>query len=211
MIYSQQDTLKNNKKEFVISTNPIQLLYGDFVNYSIGIPLGFELKINDKGYFHQDISYITKAHTELLHAGTLSENSLHISDKLNGIRLESELKRFLTNKKNFTGFYFSTTFFYQFTNSKHNSYLQTTNRNVLALHEKIGWEVVGPFGDFFDFALGIGIRYEFSNTNTQNKLLEFNQYVDYLYMYNKPYQYGSKLFFSINGTLRYGRIIHLKK
>jgi hypothetical protein len=201
-----QDTLKNNKREFIISTNIPQIFCGDYVTSSISIPLGIEFKINDKFGFHQDIAYIIQERPD--NSGLVP--SPHASNNLKGFRLDSELKKYLNNKKNFSGFYLSTAFFYQYTKDLHAYASETTYRNVLALHEKFGWEIVGPYGDFFDVALGIGIRYETSKTIAQGNLSVFNQYVTFFYMYSKPYQYGNKLFFSVNGTLRLGRIIRMK-
>ena len=78
-----QDTLIKQKKSIIIKFSPF-LLLGDYITSSMGIPLGIEFRINKKLCFDQNFSYILPVHNGFINV-----------DKIKGIRLDSELKRYL--------------------------------------------------------------------------------------------------------------------
>jgi len=51
-----QDTLLNKKKTLLVKFNPY-LLFGDYITTSMSIPLGIEVRINNKLSYDQNFSY----------------------------------------------------------------------------------------------------------------------------------------------------------
>ncbi|MCF6185211.1 MAG: hypothetical protein L3J56_11455 [Bacteroidales bacterium] len=201
-----QDTLRIKEKKVLVKTSPFLLLGGDYITYSVGIPLGIEIKINKKLNFYQGFTYIMPAIKDNVNSIIYFRKR---EDKINGIRTDSELKRYFKSNT-YKGFYLSTHFLYQYTDvSTVTGGYQRTYRNLFALHEKIGWQTIIKNGFFFnngfvfDVAIGFGVRYDYSQTNYSNQLSTFNER-SLLYPYNKIYQYGSKWFPSVNGSFKIG-------
>ena len=201
-----QDTLKSNGTVVLVKTSPFLIMLGDYITASIGIPIDIEIKIKNNLSFDQKFTYIVKAGDNMPNSPNMASLT-HNIENINGIRTDSEIKRYLNERNNFTGFYLSTHLLYQYTDSKiMMGGFQKTYRNLIALHEKIGWQSISKNGFVFDVAIGIGTRYIYSKSNCTNQLYIFNEYP-----YNKPYQYGSKWFFSFNGSFKIGWLINFYK
>jgi len=218
-----QDTLVNKEKNLIIKFSPILFVGGDFITISIGLPLGFEYKINKNFSFDQNFSYIIRG-IDIQTSPTIHTHTKHDVEKIKGIRTDSELKHYLNKKNNSTGFYLATHLMYQYTDAiveyqyfdgnqfpiVLKNYYASVYRNLFALHEKTGWQFVSKKGFVFDIAIGFGVRYVYSKaSNTKDSGL-FNEYTLY-YLYQKPYGYGSKWFFSVNGSFKIGWMINFNK
>ena len=191
-----QDTLKNQKRNFIIKFSP-GLLLGDYITTSIGIPLGIEMKINKNLSFDQNFSYITS---------TGNTGGLFIIDvnKIKGIRSDSELKCYLNKRDDLTGYYFATHFLYQYTDATEADYANNLKvfRNLIAIHEKFGWQSISKKGFVFDVAIGLGTRYTYSKSNN-SAAVQSNEFIPF-YWYRKTYEFGDKWFFSINYSFKVG-------
>ena len=196
-----QDTLIKQKKGIIIKFSPF-LLFGDYITSSAGIPLGVEFRINKKLSFDQNFSYILPVNNGFINV-----------DKIKGIRLDSELKRYLNERNNFTGFYLTTHLLYQYTDAIMAGYYGGLNvrRNLFALHEKIGWQSVSKKGFVFDVAFGFGARYVTSKSSYDAGGHGYSYEANPLYWYNKSYENGSKWFFSVNGSFKLGWKINFNK
>ncbi len=194
-IFYGQDSLKTQKGTFLIKST-ISLVPGDYITTSVGVPIGFEIKINKKLSFDLDVSYLFNGGHYYLR---------HMTKKLRGIRTDCEIKWYLKNKVDLTGFYLSTHLLYQYTDANFAiGGEQTTYRNLFATHEKIGWQTISKDRVVFDVAVGVGTRYEYSKTFYTNQLYVFKEASIILYPYDKIYQYGSKWFFSVTGSIKIG-------
>jgi len=189
----------------LVKTSPILLFGGDFITSSFSVPLGVEFHINKKLSFEQNFSYIFPVNN----SGLLAIDV----DKIKGIRTDSEIKRYLNSRNNFTGFYFSSHFLYQYTDAilKYYEHPPEVYRNLFALHQKIGWQCISKRGFVFNVAIGIGTRYSISKTSKAYEQDGGDQEFSPFYWYDKPYEYGHKWFFSVNGTFALGWQIDFSK
>lgn len=201
-----QDSLRNKEKMLLVKTSPFLLIGGDFITNSMSIPLGMELEFHKNFSFNQSFSYIFLS----------GDNGGYLMLKvkrIKGIRTDSEIKRYLNKRNNFTGSYVATHFLYQYTESI--GYYPTGNgngivyRNLVALHEKIGWQSISKKGFVFDIAVGFGLRY--TNSESSDNSYYPGAELTPLYWYKKDYDNGSKLFFSVNGTFTVGWRINFSK
>lgn len=192
-----QDSLKIKQRNFLIKIPPF-LLIGDFITNSMGIPINIEIKLKRNLSFSQTFSYIIP--------NRYNGDFLTVDvDNIRGIRTDSEIKRFLNNRNNLTGFYLGTHILYQYTDAFTTLNNIRVFRNLFALHEKIGWQYIGKKGFIFDSAIGIGARYISSHTNCNCNIYGIEYESGLIFSpYNKPYAYGSKWFFSLNTTLAIG-------
>ena len=195
-----QDTLKSKERNLIIKFSPFLFVGGDFITNSIGLPIGIEFKINKKLSFDQNFSYI-------MPCGDNGGYLMLTVDKIKGLRSDSEIKQYLNNRNNSTGFYLATHLLYQYTKATTNFHADNDEkvyRNLIALHEKIGWQSISKKGFVVDVAIGLGIRYAYSKSNyTKNYSDIFNEFTP-TYWYHKPYEYGNKLFFSFNSSFKIG-------
>lgn len=124
-----QDTLLNKKKTLLVKFNPY-LLFGDYITTSMSIPLGIEVRINNKLSYDQYFSYI-------FNPGGRGGLLIIHTKETKGIRTDSEIKRYLNKRNNFTGFYLATHLLYQYTEAITSDYDGGLNvlRNLFALHE----------------------------------------------------------------------------
>jgi len=199
-----QDTI-NNKKNFIIKFSPF-LLLGDYITASIGIPIGIEFKINKKLSFDQNFSYIF---------GSKDHNTVFIPiENMKGIRSDSEFKRYLNNRNNFTGFYLASHILYQYTNVTTADWVGHLKvyRNLFAIHEKVGWQYISKKGFVFDVAIGFGPRY-ITSKSSDDASINFLESGPFPWSWHekKPYEYGSKWYFGINGSFKLGWAINLNK
>jgi hypothetical protein len=76
-------------------------------------------------------------------------------------------------------------------------------RNEFAIHLKYGYQNISVAGFVSDFSIGIGWRYITSRTNNTYPI----SFIEYEFPYSKPFNHGSRSFFSATGAIRIGFLI----
>ena len=200
-----QDGIANNRF-FLLKINPLGVIGGDYITTSYSVSLGTEFKLNNRLTLNQSLSYILPAK---------GGSYLQIyAEKINGIRYDGGVKSYLQAGTDCRGYYWSSDIIYQYTDALlFAAGNERVFRNLFAMHEKFGWQSVSKKAFVFDFALGIGVRYASSKANytDYSPSLYKEEAFYFVYPYKKPYEYGSKWFFSFNGTFSLGWRINYKK
>ena len=204
ILYSQQGEISH---DYILKFSILDLLTG--IRYeSSTLQFGLEKGLAEDLSINSELGYSLHINRE---PGIFSIDL----DNSSGFAFETEIRKYMGREKtSYIGSYLSIDFLYRYLDAKnhHSGFLVTGEefysfienysiyRNECAIHLKYGYQNISTAGFVSDFSIGIGWRYITSRTISSYPV----SFIQYEFPYNKPFNEGSRSFFSVTAAIRIG-------
>lgn len=168
---------------------------GDYVTNSSGIQAGVEFKLSNYLGLQCDMRYIFDV--------TMTTNyaQFHVNvDKLKGVALNTELKRYLGQfKDEYRGGYIAGQIIAMYTNSHQGD--KEINRIKIGLYSTVGYKYIAKSGFLFETSFGLGPQIIISNSTD---IIPTGYYKEEEFPWSNSYDSGTSILPDLSWNIRFG-------
>lgn len=194
---------KRDGNFFLIKISPLQIMGGDFITNSYSVGFSVENAIKKPYSFHFGARYIFTDKNDFLEKRMI----VVYVEQVNGFGIDAEFRRYSTKKPEMAGYYLSLNLKTVYTKAIYSGFI--VKRSSFSTYVNIGWQKLYRSGFVFDIAVGVGLRFVTSNSDTgSNPIYRTSEHISD--GGKKLYHSGSALFPFVNLNLNIGYAFKVK-